>query len=137
VTRPVLGPVAPDELVPVAERGGLIHELTFYVLEATLVQIRAWQAVAIDLRVAVNLSPAVLRDVNWPTRLLRRLAEYRVPLHCVTLDPPRAGSWRTRSRRSPSSTTSSGRRPVRDRRLRAGLPVAGVPPAAARFQDQD
>ena len=73
-----LGPIGPDEFIPIAEHSGLIHELTHYVLDHALAQVRTWNAAGLDLSVAVNLSVHVLRDVHWP----RKVAEL-LSLHCV------------------------------------------------------
>lgn len=90
-THPTLGRVAPDEFVPVAERSGLIHDLTFYVLERVLAQVRSWEADGVRLNVSVNLSPAVLLELDWPQRVLQLLGQYRVSPHCLTLEITESG----------------------------------------------
>ena len=67
--HPTRGPVAPDELVQVAEQSGLIRPLTDLVLERALAACASWRARGWDLRVSVNLSarsllqPTVVADV--------------------------------------------------------------------------
>lgn len=78
-----LGPIGPDEFIPLAERAGLIQALTRHVLAQALQQCRQWQAQGLELDVAVNLSahdlaepdlvPAVaalLHAVDLPARRL-------------------------------------------------------------------
>ena len=54
--HPHLGLIGPDQFIPSAEMSGLIVELGDWVLETACRQMRAWQAVVPDLRLAVNLS---------------------------------------------------------------------------------
>ncbi len=56
-----LGLVLPGQFIPVAEQQhGLIHQLTFQVLNQALRQAALWKADGIDVSVAVNLSPVLL-----------------------------------------------------------------------------
>lgn len=55
--HPVLGLVLPDRFIPVAERHGMIHQLTFHVMTRALRQTAIWNAQGLDLSVAINLSP--------------------------------------------------------------------------------
>jgi diguanylate cyclase (GGDEF)-like protein/PAS domain S-box-containing protein len=54
--HPRHGLIPPDQFIPSAEVSGLIVEIGDWVLETACRQVRAWQAVAPGLRVAVNLS---------------------------------------------------------------------------------
>jgi diguanylate cyclase (GGDEF)-like protein len=73
--RPGHGLILPDAFLPIAERAGLIGDLSAWVARETCRQARDWQIAGIDLRVGFNLppvlwQPAVLRDV------VRLLDEY-------------------------------------------------------------
>jgi EAL domain-containing protein (putative c-di-GMP-specific phosphodiesterase class I) len=75
--HPRLGLVMPDEFVPLAERSGLIGELTSSVLGSALKQVRQWNDEGLRLSCAVNLPPTLVTDLSFPDRvgaLLSQLA---------------------------------------------------------------
>ncbi|GFO62375.1 EAL domain-containing protein [Geomonas paludis] len=56
--HPRLGMLAPDKFIRLAEEGGMIAELTEWVMRTACLQARAWQEADLaPVRVAVNLSP--------------------------------------------------------------------------------
>jgi diguanylate cyclase (GGDEF)-like protein len=57
-----LGPIGPDEFVPLAERSGIITRLTRFVLGASLDCVREWRREGLEITVAVNLSALDLGD---------------------------------------------------------------------------
>jgi len=50
------GPIGPDEFIAVAERSGLIDQLTWLVLDKALAQAKRWRQVVPGLTMSVNLS---------------------------------------------------------------------------------
>ncbi|MDQ3206040.1 MAG: EAL domain-containing protein [Pseudomonadota bacterium] len=76
--HPTLGKVAPDEFIPLAERSGLIHEVTGFVLDESLRQQKRWTAQGLELSVAVNISAIDLLDPKFPDRVLEALANHAV-----------------------------------------------------------
>ncbi len=60
--HPQLGPISPDEFIPVAERSGLIKPLTMSVLDASLAAAATWSALGVGI--AVNLSARSLLDTG-------------------------------------------------------------------------
>ena len=80
--HPELGFVSPVDFIPLAEKSGLIRRLTEQVLETSLAQCRAWDAVGLRLSVAVNLSPQLLNDLSFPDQVARMA-------HQVGADPRR------------------------------------------------
>ena len=62
--HPELGPIPPDEFIPLAEHCGLIHEITRFVLGVGLAQVSAWRADGLAIGLAVNLSPMDLLDAQ-------------------------------------------------------------------------
>ncbi|KFN44740.1 putative bifunctional diguanylate cyclase/phosphodiesterase [Arenimonas oryziterrae] len=85
-THAQLGPVRPDEFVPLAERSGFIHELTRYVLDRSLAQQKKWGEQGLDLGIAVNLSAIDLMDADLPDFILACLQRHDVPPQRLILE---------------------------------------------------
>jgi EAL domain-containing protein (putative c-di-GMP-specific phosphodiesterase class I) len=60
--RPNLGFVPPDYFIEIAEREGLIHDLTLSVMTQAMAQSADWNARGLRLSMAINLSPRLLDD---------------------------------------------------------------------------
>jgi len=72
--HPVYGLVSPAEILPVAERTGLMRRLTIHLLETALQQQESWRSADLDLTVAVNITTLDLLDESLPSivdRLVR------------------------------------------------------------------
>lgn len=82
----LLGSVAPDRFIPVAEATGLILPLGAWVLEAACCQAAQWAKQGMALRVAVNLSVHQLRQPNLVERLQEHLQRYDVPHGLIELE---------------------------------------------------
>lgn len=81
-----LGEVEPSLFVPVAERCGLIDELTEWVLRSALRQWVAWREQGIRLRLAVNVSALSLRDVYLPDHIQRMCMQQGMPCEYLTIE---------------------------------------------------
>ncbi|MCV9961301.1 EAL domain-containing protein [Pararhizobium sp. BT-229] len=64
--HPVRGMVPPAEFIPIAEKNGFIHELGDWVLLTACRQAASWEN---PIKIAVNVAPAQLADVNFPARV--------------------------------------------------------------------
>jgi diguanylate cyclase (GGDEF)-like protein len=64
--HPKLGIIPPDEFIPLAERTGLVHELSQWVIKEAIKQCAEWHRSGIPLSIAINLSPIDIIDVNLP-----------------------------------------------------------------------
>jgi diguanylate cyclase (GGDEF)-like protein len=74
--HPQRGDVPPGVLLPIAERTGLMPQLTLWVLEAAVAQAAQWRRVGLDIHVAVNVSAIVLVDATLPDRIAETLARH-------------------------------------------------------------
>ncbi len=82
--HPQLGPVSPDEFIPVAERSGLIKPLTLAVLDAGLAAAAAWRDLGVGI--AVNLSARSLLDSGLVADVGRLLDEHGVAPQSLVLE---------------------------------------------------
>ena len=97
--HPEQGLLAPAEFLPLAERAGMMGELTRWVIDAALAQARAWQDEGIEVPIAINLAAANILDAALPGAVADRLERWGVPgerltcelsEHTVMADPRRA-----------------------------------------------
>ena len=84
--HPERGLIGPDEFIPLAERTGLIRDLTHVVLDAALGQVRTWRAQGIDLSVSVNLSARDLLDLELPETVRSLLAQHEIAADRLELE---------------------------------------------------
>jgi diguanylate cyclase (GGDEF)-like protein/PAS domain S-box-containing protein len=56
-TSPLLGEVAPERFIPIAERTGLIIEIGAWVFQAACRHLHEWERAGARIKLAVNLSP--------------------------------------------------------------------------------
>ncbi|TCG03559.1 bifunctional diguanylate cyclase/phosphodiesterase [Paraburkholderia steynii] len=69
--HPVLGTLAPQEFIAIAERSGQILQVGYWVVGETCRQIRRWQAQGLQaVRVAINLSPRQLAQPDLVATIL-------------------------------------------------------------------
>jgi EAL domain-containing protein (putative c-di-GMP-specific phosphodiesterase class I) len=78
--------VAPIAFIPVAERSGLIGELTDSILSQALSACARWRKTRPDCRVAVNISPLLLDDPSLTDRIERKLQAHGVPPGALVLE---------------------------------------------------
>jgi len=82
-----LGAVSPAQFIPVAEDGGLIHEIGAWVLREACVQAAAWRRAGLDLpRVAVNLSILQFRRGDLVAEVEAALAAAGLPAERLELE---------------------------------------------------
>ncbi len=89
--HPRRGLLAPDVFVPLAEDTGFIHQLTSWVLDAALDQLRRWlddprSSLSDDFAVAVNLSTHSLLDDCFATEVAVALQRAGVPAARLVLE---------------------------------------------------
>jgi diguanylate cyclase (GGDEF)-like protein len=84
--HPDHGLLGAGEFIPLAERTGLIHPLTRWVLDAALGQAAAWQRAGHRLSVAVNVSTRCLLDPAFSDQVRDQLAAWQVPPHLLVLE---------------------------------------------------
>jgi EAL domain-containing protein (putative c-di-GMP-specific phosphodiesterase class I) len=84
--HPELGVLLPSCILPLAATGGLLTELTDFTITEAIQQYVAWRNQGIDLPIAVNLAPALIRDAGCVERLLNGLHQFDVNPSRLTLE---------------------------------------------------
>ena len=81
--RPGFGYVPPLEFVPLAEETGLIAEIGEWVLQTACADAVSWNS---DVRVAVNISPAQFRDLDFADKVAEFLKAAGLPSERLELE---------------------------------------------------
>ncbi|MDQ1484012.1 MAG: hypothetical protein QOF35_2088 [Actinomycetota bacterium] len=84
--HPEHGMVLPDDFIHLAERTGLINQLTRHILDSALAQARTWLEDDRPLPIAVNLSARNLHDLRFADMVGDLLALHDVPAHLLELE---------------------------------------------------
>ena len=83
---PEFGRVAPSRFVPLAEKHGLIEELTQWGLRTTLRQWLKWRDEGIDTCIAFNISALSLEQLDFPDLVERMCRALDVPTDRLVLE---------------------------------------------------
>ena len=84
--HPVYGNVPPDDFVPLAERTGLIHPFTDFILEYGIRDLEQWTRDGLDLGLSLNLSARNLLDQTLPERVGELLRDADVDAAKLTFE---------------------------------------------------
>ncbi|MDX2319734.1 MAG: bifunctional diguanylate cyclase/phosphodiesterase [Moritella sp.] len=85
--NPILGAVAPDRFIHLAEQNGQILALGNFVLRTAMEQAAQWRnSFGSDFCIAVNMSPVQFRDDNLVSRIAQLLAYYQLPGSALELE---------------------------------------------------
>lgn len=84
--HPQRGLVAPDDFIPLAERTGLIKQLTRDVLSQAIRQARAWQLAGHVMPVGVNLSMRNVLDPQLAATVSQLLERWQAPAELLRLE---------------------------------------------------
>lgn len=84
--HPILGDVSNEALIHMAEQNGLIFEVGSFVLRAAISKAKQWSERVDDFRMAVNISPVQLQNVNFADQVQHLLDTYHLPAHFLELE---------------------------------------------------
>jgi diguanylate cyclase (GGDEF)-like protein/PAS domain S-box-containing protein len=93
-THPVLGPVPPEQFIPIAEEARLIATIGDWVLRTACAEARSWPE---DIRLSVNVSPEQLRDGAFQATVVAALAQSGLAAERLELDVTETVFLRERS----------------------------------------
>ncbi len=75
----VHGFIPPHEFIPVAEKTGVIRQLTAWVIDESMQQAQRFYQQGISMRVSINLSAKNLQEMELPNSVLASLQKYAIP----------------------------------------------------------
>lgn len=78
--------VAPVTFVPMAEKNGLIHELTMCVLDQCLDDMQFWLRAGLEIPVAINLSATVLSLPSLADKVIQRVFHKQLSPSMITFE---------------------------------------------------
>ncbi|QEY32046.1 EAL domain-containing protein [Synechococcus sp. RSCCF101] len=82
-----LGPITPDQFIPVAERSGFIRELGDYVLQEACFQARTWHDMGLAFGyVAVNVAGSQIQQLDFASAVEDALERSGLPADCLELE---------------------------------------------------
>lgn len=84
--HPKKGMIPPDMFIPIAEKTGQMHALTHWVLKEAIDQYHKWQAMGINLGVAVNISAENLKEDHFCQWIMTLLEQSKMPVSALTLE---------------------------------------------------
>ena len=84
--HPDAGLIYPDAFIPLAESTGLIAALTDFVLQEGIRQLGTWHGQGLDLDLSVNLSPRLVRELDFPDRLADMMRNHALDNSRLTLE---------------------------------------------------
>ncbi|KTD74722.1 putative bifunctional diguanylate cyclase/phosphodiesterase [Legionella waltersii] len=96
--HPTFGMMSAEKFIPIAERTGLIKELSLYVLKQAIEQISKWRNNGIHIEVAINLSAVDIIDIELPYNIESLLNVYDLPPRYVTIEIIESASLNDQSR---------------------------------------
>jgi diguanylate cyclase len=73
--HPSLGPISPDQFIPLLEAHGRMAELTHHVLDASIAEMRKWHSAGFPIGVAVNISAPLLNDGPFMDETVEKLSK--------------------------------------------------------------
>lgn len=84
--HPELGMLHPERLILLAEKSGMIGELTRWIIDNAIAQEQQWQQAGLDITVSVNISAADITSLALPEQLVALLEENRLDATNLTLE---------------------------------------------------
>jgi diguanylate cyclase (GGDEF)-like protein len=84
--HPVNGMIPPDQFIPMAEVSPIINQISRWVIDEAIEQIRSWQQSGLDLQVAVNISARNLQDDNWCREVIELIQQRGVESRLIEFE---------------------------------------------------
>jgi diguanylate cyclase (GGDEF)-like protein len=83
---PEIGPIAPDEFIPLAEHTGDIHRIGAWVLDEACAQSRSWIDAGTPRNIAVNVSPVQFAGGTLPSEIQAAVNRHGIPARMLEIE---------------------------------------------------
>jgi diguanylate cyclase (GGDEF)-like protein len=84
--HPERGLIPPDDFIPLAERTGLVHRITAFVVKEALDQVEEWWKQGVQIPVAVNVSMRDLQETDLAGLVTAELDAHHLPPSALVLE---------------------------------------------------
>lgn len=84
--HPVKGMISPVEFIPIIEQTKLIHDLTRWVVEQTLKQIKLFEKQGCKVPISINVSTSNINQLHFFDQTMDLLHKYDVPASLIELE---------------------------------------------------
>lgn len=81
-----LGPIGPDEFIPLFEKTALMCTVTTWVIEKALQQLAQWRAQGLEFSISINLSSRDFGNINLAADVINRCRELEIPTARIELE---------------------------------------------------
>ncbi|HTE40946.1 MAG TPA: EAL domain-containing protein, partial [Steroidobacteraceae bacterium] len=95
IHHPSFGEIRPDDFINIAEKEGLITTLTEAVVRQSFRDWHAWHDQGLTLKLAINVSPMLLKTNEWAESFLRCCSEFNMETDQITLEITESSSGAT------------------------------------------
>jgi len=84
--HPQHGLIYPDKFIGLAEKNGLIKDLTTFVISQAIEQSLYWTSLDLDTQISINISAESIESLSWPEQLSAQLKSSRLESSRLTLE---------------------------------------------------
>ena len=85
--HPELGLISPDNFIPLAEKNGIIEDITSKVISVVCKHLKMWQVSGVAVvPIAINLSPVQFKNKKLARKIIKQLAQEAVEAKFIELE---------------------------------------------------
>jgi hemerythrin-like metal-binding protein len=84
--HPEKGLISPGVFIPLCEKYNLIGDLTDLMMDKTFAQTSIWVKAGYNIKVSINVSPLLLKDLETPEELIAKANAYDLDSSIITLE---------------------------------------------------
>ncbi len=89
--HPEHGTISPGAFIAVAEKGGLMTQLTVSMFRSAMQDYRRNAEIWNGMKISLNLAPELLRNVDFPNQLEEMVNYYQIPVSAICIEITESG----------------------------------------------